>query len=208
MGDENDVVYNQYSLDFFNWLELLFQALFGGSGGSGAGGGWSAAEFVEGLSDLWTVFTVFSWLLSALLIFGLIYAYIRHGQLGLVETEGLLHQERLYAELNGEKGENQRWRDVEQHISSSNPNDWKLAIIEADVMLEEVLNEQGYAGATVGEKLKSASPQSFTTVDQAWRAHLVRNNIAHGAADFVLTQRIAEETVAQYRMVFQEFGAI
>lgn len=220
MGDENDVVFSQYSLDFFGWLQLFFEALFGGSGtanggagtagsGSGvAGGGWSISAFVEGLSSLWTFFTVLSWLLSILLIFGLIYAYIRHGQLGLVETEGLLEQERLYEELHGTRADNQRWLDVEKHIASDNPNDWKLAIIEADVILEELLEAKGYAGNTVGDKLKSASAATFTTVDQAWRAHDVRNKIAHGRSDFVLTKKIAEETITQYKMVFQEFGVV
>lgn len=210
--DSNDVIYNQYSADFFSFLRAFFDALFGGGGSSGSGGvasgGWSIDSFIDSLVSFWTVFTVFSWLLSILLIFGLVYAYIRHGQLSVVETEGLLHQERLYQEMYGKVEGNQRWRDVEEHINSDNPNNWKLAIIEADVMLEEVLESKGYAGTTIGDKLKSASPTQFTTVDQAWRAHNVRNAIAHGREDFVLTQKTARETIAQYKMVFQEFGAI
>ena len=210
MGDSNDVLFNEYSLDFFAFLGILFQRLF--SGASGGGGGQSGEELalaiVNWLSNAWSIFTVFSWFLSILFIFGLIYAYIRHGQLGLVEAEGILHQERLYQELYGQKEGNQRWRDVEMHITGDNPNDWRLAIIEADVMLEEILNKAGYAGTTIGDKLKSASPTSFTTVNQAWRAHSVRNQVAHGGADFVLTKKVAQETVAQYKMVFQEFNAI
>lgn len=210
MGDSNDVLFSEYSLDFFAFLGLLFERLFSGasSGGGGQSGEDLALAIVNWLSNAWSIFTVFSWLLSILLIFGIIYAYIRHSQLGLVEVEGLLHQERLYQELQGAGEGNQRWRDVEAHITSDNPNNWKLAIIEADVMLEEILNQAGYAGNTIGDKLKSASPTSFTTVDQAWRAHNVRNQVAHGGADFVLTKKAAQETIAQYKMVFQEFNAI
>lgn len=210
MSDSNDVLFNEYTLDFFAFLGLFFERLLSGFSGGGGGRGAEelATEIVNWLSSAWSVFTVLSWLVSILLIFGLIYAYIRHGQLGLVEVEGLLHEERLYQELHGQKTGNQRWRDVEAHIGSDNPNDWKLAIIEADVMLEEILNKAGYAGTTVGDKLKSASPTSFTTVDQAWRAHNVRNQVAHGGADFVLTKKTAQETIAQYKMVFQEFSAI
>ena len=86
--------------------------------------------------------------------------------------------------------------------------DWKLAIIEADVLLERMLDKAGYAGNTVGEKLKSASVRSFTTLDDAWRAHRVRNQIAHGGADFVLTQKTAHETIVLYERVFKEFHVI
>ena len=205
MPDENDILYNEYGLDFFALLERLLNALFGGGSG---GSSWSADGLVESFSNFWTIFTIFSWFLSILLIFGIIYAYIRHNQLKLVEIESLKHQEKLYEEFYYGGTTNNRWQDVEKHIASENPNDWKLAIIEADVMLEELLESKGFVGTAVGEKLKSASPETFTTLDQAWRAHQVRNNIAHGREDFVLTKKIAGETIAQYKMVFDEFGVV
>lgn len=125
-----------------------------------------------------------------------------------IELEGILTREKLFSQLYRGGTTNKRWDDVEYHITTNNPNDWKLAIIEADIMLGDILEKIGYAGATIGDKLKSASPTSFTTLDQAWRAHRVRNEVAHGGADFVLTKRIAEDTIKQYKMVFQEFGAI
>jgi len=212
MPDQNDISYNEYSLDFFGFLRVVFEKFFGSAGGSGDGvaaSSWFSPDvLVDNFVTYWNVFTVFSWLVSALLIFGIIYAYIRDGQLSLVENEGLLRQERLYAQLYGVRTSNKRWDDVETHITTDNPNDWKLAIIEADIMLEDVLKEAGYAGLTIGDKLKSASPTSFTTLDQAWRAHRVRNQIAHSGPDFVLTKKLAQETIAQYKMVFQEFNAL
>ena len=94
------------------------------------------------------------------------------------------------------------------HIQSVNPNDWRLAIIEADIMLEEALDEIGLAGNTIGEKLKGASTQQLRSLDDAWKAHRVRNEIAHAGADFVLTQRIAQETINQYQRVFLELGRV
>ena len=91
------------------------------------------------------------------------------------------------------------------HSGTNNPNDWKLAIIEADIMLGELLDAMGLGGTTIGEKLKSASPNSFKTLDQAWRAHRVRNEIAHAGSDFVLTKKAAQDTITQYKMVFEEF---
>jgi hypothetical protein len=89
---------------------------------------------------------------------------------------------------------------------SSNPNDWKLAIIEADIILDDILKKQGYAGNSLGERLKSIAPSQLESLQDAWEAHKVRNNIAHQGADFILTQRLAQETITKYQRVFTEFG--
>jgi len=75
-------------------------------------------------------------------------------------------------------------------------------------MLEQMLDNAGYVGASIGDKLKTANPASFTTVQDAWDAHRVRNEIAHAGSDFVLTKRVAQETIIKYERVFREFGVI
>ena len=92
------------------------------------------------------------------------------------------------------------------HGNSDSPNDWKLAIIEADIILDDVLKQQGYAGNSLGERLKSISPSQLESLQDAWEAHKVRNKIAHEGADFVLTKRLAQETITKYQRVFTEFG--
>ena len=210
MADDNDIVFNQYSVDFFTYLNYLFERLFGGAGGGGvvSGSSWSPSDLIAWFASLWSFLVVLSWFLSFLFIFGLVYAYIRGNQLAEVVSEVLKNQEIAYAKLNQSDVKNNRWSDVLAHIDSDRENDWKLAIIEADILLEELLESVGYAGITVGDKLKSASPTSFTTINQAWRAHNVRNRIAHEGADFTLSQKAAQETIAQYKMVFEEFDFI
>ena len=146
-------------------------------------------------------------------IVGIIYAYIRYGEFSELEHHKLHEEELRWQERFGHKGhassiEQQRWQNVQAHLSSVNPNDWKLAIIEADVLLERMLDKAGYAGVTIAEKLKSASVRSFQSIDDAWQAHRVRNQIAHGGTDFILTQKIAKETLIQYERVFKEFAVI
>lgn len=215
MRDENDILFNEYSLDFFGFIDLLFSFIFGGASSAGGGGGvagylstWSPGAVFAWLSGLWSFMVVLSWLVSALLIFGIIYAYIRHEQLSEVFAEILKRQEEVYAKLHKKDVKNARWQDVLTHIESDRPNDWKLAIIEADIVLEELLTTLGYAGTTIGDKLKSVSPTNFRTINQAWRAHNVRNRIAHEGADFNLSKIEAQQTIAEYRMVFEEFDFV
>lgn len=104
-----------------------------------------------------------------------------------------------------EKIVNKKWESILSHIESENPSDWKLAILEADIMLEELLDKLGYHGETIGEKLKSVEKSDFTTLDLAWEAHKIRNSIAHEGTDFLLNQREAKRVIDLYREVFEEF---
>jgi hypothetical protein len=98
-----------------------------------------------------------------------------------------------------------RWESVQKHIASANQNDWKQAIIEADVMLDDILTRMGYRGESVGEKLKRVVTGDFASLDDAWEAHKVRNRIAHDGSNFVLTEHDAKHTIQRYKKVFEEF---
>lgn len=213
MPDQNDIIFNQYSLDFFAFIDFLFTHINGafagdGGGSSGAASSWSPSVIFHFLTDVWSFLVVCSWLVSALLLFGLIYAYIRHEQLSEVGSEILRQQEQAFAKLHRKDVKNLRWQDVLTHIDSDRSNDWKLAIIEADIILDELLKTLGYAGQSVGEKLKSASPETFKTINQAWRAHNMRNRVAHEGAELELGKREAKETITEYQMVFEEFDFV
>ncbi len=103
---------------------------------------------------------------------------------------------------------NKKWQKVEEHASSQNPNEWRLAIIEADIMLDELLNALGYRGDSIGEKLKTIEKSDFLTLDFAWEAHKVRNAIAHEGSSFNLNDREIRRVIDLYRAVFQEFKFI
>lgn len=103
---------------------------------------------------------------------------------------------------------NEKWELVLKHINSENPADWRLAIIEADIMLEDLLEASGYHGETVGDRLKAVEPSDMLTLDQAWEAHKVRNRIAHSGSDFDLSEREAKRVVALFESVFKEFEII
>ncbi len=98
-----------------------------------------------------------------------------------------------------------RWIHIQELIKSYNSNDWRQAIIEADIILEEMLDKMGYDGVTIGDKLKNIERSDFITLDKAWSAHKVRNQIAHDGSNFVLTREIAEKTVKDFEDVFREF---
>ncbi len=97
-----------------------------------------------------------------------------------------------------------RWAKVETHALSANPNDWRIAIIDADIMLGEVLHKAGFRADSIGEQLKMVAKGDLLTLDQAWEAHKARNMIAHAGPDFVLTERETKRVLGMFKQVFVE----
>ncbi|MEI6041996.1 MAG: hypothetical protein WCQ00_00290 [bacterium] len=102
-------------------------------------------------------------------------------------------------------GENKKWEDILGHIASTNSSDWRMAILEADILLYEMLDQMGYDGDTIADKLKAIESSDFNTLDLAWRAHKVRNTIAHEGSSYELSHEQAQNTIDLYRKVFAEF---
>lgn len=103
---------------------------------------------------------------------------------------------------------NPRWQNILDHMESLNSSDWKQAILEADIMLADILDRLSLPGDTIGDKLKAVEKSDFLTIDNAWEAHKVRNQIAHEGSDFLLSQREAKRVIELYRTVFEEFQII
>lgn len=101
-----------------------------------------------------------------------------------------------------------QWTKILSHTESLNENDWRQAIIEADIMLEDILDRLSLPGETMSEKLKAVEKSDFTTIDNAWEAHKIRNQIAHEGSAFALSQRKTKEVIALYQSVFEEFKVI
>lgn len=152
------------------------------------------------------LFIILSNCLSALFIVGFIYSAYRLYQL---ETEW---RSRLYPvhkeETPGTEPKNSRWDDVIAHIQSENASDWRLAILEADIVLDDMLDTLGYIGDTMADKLKAADPAKFRTLNSAWEAHKIRNAIAHEGQEFTLTHREGLRVINLYESVFHEFDYI
>lgn len=201
MSDENDIVFAPFQ---FN-VEGLFSWFSTGVTGADAAG-------LESLGDIiatwWYVFSILSFVVSALLLVGTVYAIIRFTELRGIEDAALREAERAFRQTHAAEGENTKWQRIMAHTSSESPSDWRIAIMEADIMLDELLDSLGYAGATIADKLKTAQPGAFHSIEDAWNAHKVRNAIAHRGSDFVLTKRATETTIAQYQHVFEEFKFI
>lgn len=91
-----------------------------------------------------------------------------------------------------------RWKSVKSHLESENPSRYKVAIIEADKIAEEILDGIGYKGANMTEKLEQVEPAHLDDHLEALKgAHEIRNKIIH-QADYAISHEAAEAVVGVY----------
>jgi len=185
----------------FNQILDFFRSIFG----------------IDSFSKFGAFFKILLFCLAVFFIFIIIYCSIRVLEIRKKEHEHLQHEIAEYARkkaeqekaFGGENGiKNVRWYNVLHYLSSPNASDWKLAIIEADSMLEELTVQLEIEGENLGERLKAVDREKFKNLDNAWEAHIVRNRIAHDGSAFELTQHEANRIIVLYENVFREFGYI
>ena len=155
---------------------------------------------------IWSIYVILAFGLAIAMLALYAFASTKRWEYYAQGDKELREAEALYDELYRGIKKNTRLNDVLSHIESENPNDWKLAIIEADIILDDTLKEQGFIGSSLGERLRNISATQLNSLNDAWEAHKIRNRIAHDGADFVLTNRLAVETINRYRRVFSELG--
>ncbi|MBP9771841.1 MAG: hypothetical protein KBD16_02880 [Candidatus Pacebacteria bacterium] len=148
-----------------------------------------------------------SMLVSVIFGAGAIYSFL---QLKKIREKQKAAITMLEAKLKDSIGvhKNERWERIETLASSENPGDWRIAIIEADIALDELVRSMGYHGDSLGDMLKGVEKSDFQTLDLAWEAHKVRNRIAHSGSDYILTNREAKRVIDLFRQVFKEFDVV
>lgn len=187
----------------YDLLTPLLSAIFGGNG---AVAFLSVSGIVAFLGTIWTVYVILAYSAALLFMYLYVYASMGLGKLSEQEAAILKSHEDAFARKKEIRSQSPRIAVMRERIASENPDDWKLAIIEADVMMDQALKQRGYAGASLGERLRSVSPSSLPSINDAWQAHKVRNFVAHHGHEYVLTKREAEETMKRYERVLDDLG--
>ena len=100
-----------------------------------------------------------------------------------------------------------QWGGVIERINTNDESQWKLAIIEADSILDELIKVLGYKGETMGERMANINPGQFPNLDDAWRAHKVRNFIAHDPS-YKMNKAIVLRAIKIYELIFNEFNIL
>ena len=150
-------------------------------------------------------YKVFAIIASSLLGAGLVWVVFKIRELNTARSIAEeADMERVAVESSRTPNE-ARWQFIQDKLSSSNESDWRMAIIEADSILEEIVGTMNLPGAGLGDKLKAVEKSDFVSLDDAWEAHKARNRIAHDGSALPLSEREARRIIGLYERVFKEF---
>ena len=99
-----------------------------------------------------------------------------------------------------------KFLSIENKLSKDNASSFVFVIIEADKLLDKAMHEIGIPGKTMGDRLKRSGDR-FTDLNAVWRAHKLRNAIAH-ESDLDITYKQAATALAIYKQALKDLGAI
>jgi len=99
-----------------------------------------------------------------------------------------------------------RWEEIERMLKDDGEVNTKLAVLEADKLLDQALRSLAFPGTSLGDRLKFAS-YKYPRIKEVWWAHKVRNQLANEAS-YHLDRRVARKAVATFRKALELLGAI
>lgn len=145
-------------------------------------------------------------IVSALVSLGLIiFVLIRSSWLKMLITWDL--QEFLTYRPHGVRKIVKIWLKIKARLETGMESEYKLAVIEADSMLDDILKRMGYGGEALGEKLGKLTAISLPNLEEVKEAHKIRNNIVHDP-DYRLSLDEARRVISIYEKVLTDLQAL
>ncbi len=96
-----------------------------------------------------------------------------------------------------------QWSKVLKRLDTGKEADYKLAVIEADGLLNDVLKKMGYKGETMAKILEQLDATILPNIEQVWKVHKIRNNVVHDP-DYELRLEQAREVLGIYEKTFRD----
>lgn len=72
-----------------------------------------------------------------------------------------------------------RWKKIQKKIETGTDYEYKLAIIEADDLFKDVLEDRGFKGKTLEERIEKVEETQLPNADEVIDAHKARNSIVY-----------------------------
>lgn len=99
-----------------------------------------------------------------------------------------------------------KWEEIEKAVDMRSEMGYKMAIIEADKLLDDAFKKLMIAGSTMGERLKVII-YKYPNLRKVWEAHIIRNKISH-ESNFKLYDSTAKRAIGIYKDALKEIGIL
>jgi hypothetical protein len=103
----------------------------------------------------------------------------------------------------GEKKMFKDWKKITNRLDSQIEPEYKLAILEADDLVDGVFAKMGYSGSAMAEKINKMDISILPNMSAILEAHKIRDNIVHDP-DYKLDLARAKETIGVYEQALRD----
>jgi hypothetical protein len=90
-----------------------------------------------------------------------------------------------------------RWKKIQNRIETGTEYEYKLAIIEADSLLNDTLEDNGFSGKTFEERIKKVDKVQLPNSEEILEVHKTRNSIVYDP-DYKLEKNQAKQILEAY----------
>ncbi len=90
-----------------------------------------------------------------------------------------------------------QWKKIKKNFEKDDPVYWKLALLEAEKMLDEILKRMGLGPGTMDERLSRASQDDLPNLADILRARVLCQDVAQDP-DFQLDKEKAEDAFSAF----------
>ena len=99
-----------------------------------------------------------------------------------------------------------KWKKIEDIFNNKSDYAYKLAILEADKLVDYALKKMMMQGKDMGERIRFTTSK-YPDFRKIWNAHGIRNKIAH-EPDFHVSRAMALKALKEFKKALEEIGVL
>ncbi len=145
-----------------------------------------------------------SLVVSAILLYGIIYCIIKSGFLFIQLDKWI---DALGIKNLPERRAARGWRRILKRLKDKDPAQWKLAINEADKIVDEIVKHMNIKAETMDERLEQVNASQLSNIEEIKSAHQVSVTIKKNP-EFELSLEESKRLINIYAKAFREFNLI
>jgi len=96
-----------------------------------------------------------------------------------------------------------QWQAIEELLLENYSSSWKLAVVKADALIENLLKQLGFKGKNLEELINSLKLRGYQNLNLLEGAHTVSKEILANR-DYSISQKEAQSIVEIYKKFWQE----
>ena len=135
----------------------------------------------------------------------IVYALLKTGWLNKILLYDV--QEFLTYKHYGLSRTKSKWEEIERYFKKGTEPEMKLAIVEANSLLDNILRVMSYKGKDLGSRLDGINEDILENLDDVKKYHKIYSNIVHDPT-YRLDFKVAQDALKVYRDALVNLDAL